>query len=235
MNSIRSISASVLGAFTLISAAAYGQAVTYTFEGDGHNFAGNLPFNFDARTISSVGGIPGTVAATFDLTGATDLAPVDAGMGVYTLSNASLTVNIGFSGGAESYTYTGDLQLYIYNDYTNPNGFSGVADGVLILANGGIVNGNPGSSFDLQFYTLNTSAWGSDAAANVSQLQSAFGSVAGLAQQFRLYSGEPGESQGISFNAYSTGVAIPEPSTYAALAGVAVLGLAGIRRRRSRR
>ena len=225
----------ILGACALAALTASAAEMAYTFEGDGHNSATNLPLNFDGRTITGVTGIPATATITFDLAGTTDLAPADTSLGAYVIPNASLSVNVGFAGGSEVYSYTGDLQLYIYNNYTNPNGFPGVADAIVIVASGGIVNGNPGSSFDLQFFTLNTAAWGSDAASNVLGLQSAFGSIAGYDQQFRLFSGEPGEGQGLSFNAFSAGVtAVPEPGSFAAVGGLAALGF-GAFRRRSRR
>lgn len=231
MKSFRNVTASLLGAFTLISAA-YGQVLTYTFEGEGHNSGAGLPFNFDGRTISFASGIPATVAVSFDLTGATDSDPGNTGFGAYVIPNASLSVNVSFAGGSEIYTYTGDLQLYVYNNYTNPNGFSGVADGILLTFPTSVVNGNPGSSFDLQFYTTDTGAFSSDSALSVAQMPSVFGSTVGLAQQFRLFSGESGESTGLSFNGYSTGItAIPEPSTYAAFFGLGALALGVLRRR----
>jgi hypothetical protein len=102
------------------------------------------------------------------------------------------------------------------------------------------VSANPASTFDVvlfdaefdtRTYTGNWSSFStslSEVALGLTSSVGVFGTVTGV----QIFTGGTGSALNVTLDLLSTTSAIPEPSSFAALAGFAALGLVGLRRRR---
>jgi hypothetical protein len=133
---------------------------------------------------------------------------VDGGTSFYVVLNTPVSVGLGF-----------DLELTATLNVANTNGF-GIelfdTDGASVFFNG------IWSSFT------------TGASSTVTLEFSSFSGFNGTAAAVLLSTGGTGQTLNVTLDQLTVpGAAIPEPSTYAALSGIAVLGFVAYRRRRS--